>query len=306
MGELFPVDLTSLLKDALESDKREPDGKLHASSDLVGSLRHTQLRAIGAPTRPERIASQFRNMTGTLWHKYVENLLREKGIDVRTEVKLDEWMPKGWSGTADYIFFHPGYEAYVLGDLKTVKAESMFFISRGGAKEEHIWQTSLYFHSLVESGLPMLNGIGILYIPFFDSHITSPSPEPILQEIAPLPAEVVLERAQSRFEATELVKAGIERGEKLEALLAPEQERIHKLVWDGKKSILNVVLTPHWSAAYCDWEPPYCSCSTQGTTKIGHYDLEGEYHPRKGYEDETPLVVPTRKELNERRASSEA
>lgn len=302
MGELFPVNLPHLLKLGLEADQRPYDGKLHASSDLTGSLRHTQLRAIGAPTRPERSGARFRNMTGTLWHRYVENLLRDNGVEVETEVRLDEYLPSGWSGTADYIFFHPGYEAFVLGDLKTVKAESMFFVSRDGAKHEHIWQLSMYFHALVEKGLPMLNAVGVLYIPFFDTHITSPSPEPILHEVTPLDAETVLERAESRSKAVELLRAGLEQGEKLEDLLAPEQERTQKLVWDSKKSILNVVLVPHWSAAYCDWDEPFCGCSNQGQTKVGSYDLDGEYTPRKGYEDVQPSVAPTRKELNARRA----
>lgn len=306
MGELFPVDLPNLLTQAIEADKRPPDGKLHASSDLVGSLRHTQLRVVGAPTRPERTGSGFRNMTGTLWHKYVENLLRGNGVEVETEVKLDDSMPRGWSGTADYIFFHPGYEAYVLGDLKTVKAENMFFISRDGAKEEHIWQLSLYFHALVERGLPMLNAVGVLYIPFFDTHITSPSPQPLLQEVTPLPSEVVLERAESRFNAVREVFEGLDRGDKLEELLAPEQDRVQKKVWDGKKAIFNVLLVPHWSAAYCDWDAPLCNCRDQGTTKIGHYDLDGSYHPRKGYEDIAPTVEPTRKELNERTKAQRA
>lgn len=308
MGELFPVDLPSLLTQAIEDDKRPPDGKLHASSDLVGSLRHTQLRAIGAPERPQRIASGFRNMTGTLWHKYVETLLRDKyvskGGEVHTEVKLDEWMPEGWSGTADYIFYHPGYGAYVLGDLKTVKAESMFFVNRDGAKEEHIWQLSLYFWALVEKGLPMVGSVGVLYIPFFDTRVESKSPEPVLMEVSPLPSEVVLERAESRSKAVQAVKDGLGRGEKLEDLLAPEQEKVQKLVWDSKKAIFNVVCVPHWSAAFCDWDAPLCDCRNQGSTKIGHWTLGGQYVPRKGYEKLDPLVTPTEKEYSVR-ASNE-
>ena len=304
MGELFPVDLPLLLTQAIEDDKRPPDGKLHASSDLCGSLRHTQLRIIGAPTRTPRIASGFRNMTGTLWHKYVEGLLTTKDVQVETEVKLDEHLPPGWSGTADYVFYHPEYEAYVLGDLKTVKAESMFFVNRDGAKEEHIWQLSMYFHALVDKGLPMVNSVGILYIPFFDTRIESESPRPILHEVAPLPQEVVLERAVSRFKATQAVVDGLSRGEELEALLAPEQERVQKLFWDGKQSVFNVVLVPHWSAAFCDYDPPYCNCREQGTTKIGHWTLGGQFVPRKGYEDVDTLVQPTEKEYRARKAST--
>lgn len=304
MSDLFPIDLPHLLSQAIADDQRPPDGKLHASSDLVGSLRHTQLRVLGVPERPRRVASGYRNMTGTLWHKYIESILRDHSVSVETEVKLDEWMPEYWSGTADYIFFHPGYEAYVLGDLKTVKGESMFFVNRDGAKEEHIWQLSLYFWALVEKGLPMVGSMGILYIPFYDTRVESKSPEPVLQEVSPLPQEIVLERAESRSKAVRAVIDGLARGESLEDLLAPEQERVQKLIWDGKKSVFNVVCVPHWSAAFCDWDEPYCNCREQGTTKIGHYTLDGTYIPRKGeeYEGIVPTVEPTGKELSVRQA----
>lgn len=324
MGELFPVDLPQLFRDAIASDKREPDGKLHASSDLVGSVRHVQLRAIGAPQREASIASQIRLMTGTLWHRWLESLLHEAGIEVHTEVKLDEWMPEGWSGTADYVFKHPD-GTYSLGDLKTTRGEGIFFINRDGAKESHIWQLSAYFWALVNAGIPMVNEVGVFYVPMND--VSTGSPEPSLQAVKPLDEDTVRiemwERLKSvadlrnaiisegyYFDSNALLKEfdlpGSEPNAKLlgtlTELLAPEQERIQKLKWDSKNSVLNVVLVPHWSAAYCDWDAPLCDCRNQGNTKIGSYDLEGEYTPRRGYSDIAPTVEPTRKELNERKA----
>lgn len=326
MGELFPVDLTSLFTEAIAEDKRPPDGKLHASSDLTGSLRHVQLRALGVPAKPSSIASQIRLMTGTLWHRWLQELLVRKGIRVWTEIKLDEYLPDGWSGTADYVFYHPEYEAFVLGDLKTTKGESIFFVNRDGAKEEHIWQLSSYFHGLVAMGLPMVEQVGVLYLPMNDIS-SGDSPDPTLQEVKPLDESVVWKRMTERAFSVQRVREQIaaegyhvvgngpldisewnphkDNSKLLESLttfLAPEQERIQKLVWDGRKSIFNVVLTPHWSAAYCDWEPPICQCSLQGTTKIGQYDLDGTYTPRKGYEDTEITVTPSEKELNRRRA----
>lgn len=329
MGELIPVDLTSLFIEAIEADKRPPDGKLHASSDLVGSLRHTQLRAIGAPQRPANIASQIRLMTGTLWHRFLESLLHANGIEVHTEVKLDEWLPSGWSGTADYVFKHPEYDAYVLGDLKTTKGESMFFINRDGAKREHIWQLSAYFWALVDAGKPMLDSVGVLYVPMNDIS-SGDTPAPSWQEVTPIPRDVIHPVMEERSESVSTLRADIalegyrfdsnglleefrvpgwsENTKLLEWLgevLAPEQEREQKKVWDGKKSVYNVVLTPHWSAAYCDWDEPLCNCRNQGQTKIGEYNLDGDYTPRKGYENIEPVVSPTRKELNERRIAQE-
>jgi len=225
-------------------------------------------------------------------------------------------MPDMWGGTADYVFYHPEYEAFVLGDLKTTKGESLFFINRDGAKEEHIWQLSAYFHALVAMGLPMVEQVGVLYVPMNDISGKSESPAPSLQEIQPYPAEIVLERQESRSTAVrELINAITpdmyhDNFSGLTELLAPVQERVQKLVWDKSKSVFNVVLTPHWSAAYCDWGagssstgPDLCDCSQQGVTKIGEYDLEGEYSPRNSYEGVPPSVSPTQKELNVRRTS---
>jgi len=58
----------SLLNNTLRGDRRPPDGKLHPSGDLIGSLRHAQLRAAGAPTIESEIVSDTRLMTGTQWH----------------------------------------------------------------------------------------------------------------------------------------------------------------------------------------------------------------------------------------------
>src|SRR5437764_9270415 len=42
--------------------------------------------------------------------------------------------PEGWGGTADWIIYHPQYEAFVLGDLKTTTGEGIEVVSRS---EEH-------------------------------------------------------------------------------------------------------------------------------------------------------------------------
>src|SRR5689334_4455026 len=72
---------------------RPPDGKLHASSDLTGSLRHAQLRAAGAPERPRTITDEIVLMTGTLWHDLAHKALVAAGLAFMQEVKLDRWMP---------------------------------------------------------------------------------------------------------------------------------------------------------------------------------------------------------------------
>lgn len=75
------------------------------------------LTAAGAPRKPERLADQIVLMTGTLWHSWAHDALVSTGLPFMQEVKLDRWLPEGWSGTADWIFWHPEHEAFVLGNV---------------------------------------------------------------------------------------------------------------------------------------------------------------------------------------------
>lgn len=217
-------------------------------------------------------------------------------------------MPEGWSGTADWVFWHPEYEAFILGDLKTAKGESIYWINQRGAKEEHIWQLSAYYYALLNMGLPMVKGFGVMYWPMND--VEGETPVPTLEECEPLADDIVLGRMVDRWRQSkgfiginwndaQSVDWAFEEG------LAPEQEREQKLVWDKKRGIWNVNLVPHWSTRFCDWEPPYCNCSGQGNTKVGHYALDGSYIPRKGYEDCTPMVNPSARDLAYRKREYE-
>lgn len=305
MSALFPHDLPNVFLGEIKEQQRPPDGLLHASSDLTGSLRHVMLRAVGAPSKSRSIASGIRLMHGTLWHEWFHSILIKRGIPFFHELNLTPYMPEGWGGTADWVFWHPEYHAFILGDLKTTKGEGMFWINKAGAKDEHIWQLSAYFHALVAMGLPMVNGAGVMYWPMndtTDSDVIMPS----IQEVEPLPEEVVVGRMSERWAQVKQYKESLpwEGGEillrelgvsdsYLTDDLAPVQERIQKIVWSKPQGVFNVVLTPHWSARFCDYAAPLCTCSEPGTTKIGHYTLEGEFVTREGFEDVHPLVRPT-------------
>jgi hypothetical protein len=253
-------------------------------------------------------------MHDTLWHEWFHQTLIKRGIPFFHELNLTDHMPEGWSGTADWVFWHPEYHAFILGDLKTSKGEALFWINKDGAKDEHIWQLSAYYYALLAMGLPMVKGAGVMYWPMNDT----PDGDVILpsvQEIEPLPEEVVVGRMADRWaqtqkyvnstrrtsgiptyseNATVPVPKGLNITERLLTdELAPVQERIQKVVWSRPQGVFNVVLTPHWSARFCDFGPPLCTCSDQGTTKIGHYTLEGEFVSREGYEDVNPTVRPS-------------
>lgn len=52
------------------------------------------------------------------------------------------------------------------------------------------------------------------------------------------------------------------------------------------------------SDMYCPFPNELCNCREGGTTKIGHYTLDGWYVPRK-------LVAPTTKDYEKRRKAAE-
>lgn len=296
---MFPVDLLALFRSSLKDSVRPPDGLLHASMDLVGSLRHTQLRAAGAPTTESEFVREIRLMTGTMWHEWAHRQLVKAGVAFMQEVKLTPYLPPGWGGTADWVFWHPNYKAFVLGDLKTAKGEAMWWLNKDGAKTEHIWQLSAYWHALIEMGLPMVKGFGVLYWPM--NEVGDNVVLPTVQECDPLPRDVVEARMLERAAVTKQYVAAVSSQGYLNEHLAPTQERVQKVSWNKKQGVFDVRLVPHWSAAYCQFSPELCSCSTEGTNKIGHYNLDGQYVPRAGWEDEKPAVQPTSGDFTRRR-----
>lgn len=324
---LIPVDLVGILQKHLRQNKREPDGLLHCSGDLVGSLRHSMLRAAGAPTIDSDLVEDIVLQTGTFWHTYFGEILVAEGIPFMQEVQLAKYLPTGWSGRADWLFWSDEYKAFVLGDLKTTKGESLRFIRSEGAKTEHIWQLSAYFHALVEMGLPIVEAFAVLYIPKNRTSDKSERIEPILQECEILKREVVWEEMERRWALTSEYLRSLQftthrtlnfSTRELEPWfesyvtdqLAPVQEREQKMWWDAKAGIWNVKLVPHWSAAYCPYPTQLCDCSEQGTTKIGHYELlydeddgnfyASEYIPRRGYNEIESTVRPSDKEVQKR------
>lgn len=323
---MIPIDLQALIAQGLAADRREPDGLLHASSDLIGSLRHSQLRFVGAPELERNFVSDVRLMTGTLWHEYIHGLLQKAGMPFMEEIDLTPWMPEGWSGTADWLFFDPELEAFVLGDLKTSKGESMEWKEKNGMSQDHYYQLSAYWHALVEAGFPMVDEFFLMYLP-----ITAPkgnvNVEPVI--CTARPSTDVLELMAERWDAVYAYAStrddanltpsqyfslyGLGEydlttlGQVLDNdLLAPTQERVQKLFWkkDGMK--WEVKLVPHWSAAYCPFDNGLCDCSEQGETKIGEWVMTGDevqmdvyWVARKGY-DIAPEVRPDAKEIRYR------
>lgn len=310
---MIEYDVPALLRDHLRGENRPPDGLLHPSGDLIGSLRHSQLRAAGAPTIESDLTSDVRLMTGTMWHALFETLFRKKKKLVATEVSLDRYLPEGWSGTADWIAWSDKYRAFDLGDLKTIKGEGMAYVNRDGIKLEHMWQLSAYWYALENMGLPLVKRFCVLYLPMNVPQASDPV-EPRMHEGKPLDRELVLGTMADRWKATKRYLAGLDyqRAAAMSSSpapkfsydtsdLAPVQDRVQALRWSKQSGVFDVKLIPHWSAAFCPFPDELCDCSTQGQTKIGHYTLDGTYVPRKGYEEVAPTVEPTPAQLRSKR-----
>lgn len=300
MADLLPFDLTEVIHAELERDRRAPDGKLHPSSHLSGPLRHAQLDMAGAPQHRNSLVSEVTLMTGTLWHEWIGDSLKRLGIPAMQEVKLDPWLPQGWAGTADLVVWNPALKAWVLVDIKTTKGESLRFIHQKGAKEEHVLQTSSYWHALRKMGLPLAKTIGVYYLP--KNGVSGRDVYPLLVEFDPVPAKDLLKTMKGRGKSVTQYLDSLPKRDTPPAVddfdfwitpeLAPVEERQQKIMFDRSTGTHEVKLVPNWTTMFCPFPDELCDCSTQGTTKIGTYDYDGTYIPRTGYEDVVPTVQP--------------
>lgn len=305
---VLPWDLTEIIGAELAEGRRENDGLLHASSHLIGSLRHAQLDVVGAPRVESEIVSNVRMWTGTMWHSFIMKTLVKAGIPFMQEVNLTPWMPKGWGGTADLLVWVPnggkdGRGGFVLRDIKTTKGEAIKFRLLDGPSDEHIWQVSSYYHAAVRMGLPMIRECGIYYLPMNDTREKNDDVQPVELTFEPLPWAVLREQMESRTRRVEEYKSSLGAqasppttpGKTSWALplyltdaLEPEQERVLRAFFNRRDNKWELKLVPHWSAGFCPFPDELCSCSSQGTTKVGEWTSDGHYIPRAGFDVEPP------------------
>lgn len=245
-----------------------------------------------------------------MWHEWIHATLRRLGVPYMAEVNLNPWLPDGWGGTADAVVWNPELKAFVLCDFKTQKGEGMRYIARDGAKDEHIWQASAYWHALKKMGLPLAKAVAVYYLPKNNTRSKDDVVEPVLADFAPLPAKQLhgeMDRRNARTQEyledlakrdgpgpngggpSQSFQANVENW--LSPALAPVQQRQQRVYFDRKTETHELKLVPHWSAAFCPFPDELCDCSSQGTTKIGMFD-GGDYFPRPGYEDIEPEVFP--------------
>lgn len=302
---ILPFDLGEMFHQELLLNRRPNDWKLHASSHMTGSLRHAQLDVAGAPRRTNPLLSEITLMTGTMWHTWMHDTLRRLGVPYMAEVNLTPWLPEGWAGTADALVWNPDFKAYVLVDFKTTKGESLKFIRRDGAKKEHVAQASAYWHAAKKMGLPLAKVVSILYWPKNDTTNKNELIEPLLVDFPPLPARAMHADMKDRWGKVSeyVVSLGGEPGQEVPQstrplegwvtdALAPVQDREQRVYFDRASGMYDLKLMPHWSSMFCPYPLELCDCSTQGQTKLGFWDTDGEYISRPGYEEFVPTVFP--------------
>ena len=221
---------------------------------------------------------------GTLTHTDFERIFR--GKPVMLEVALRPWLPEGWTGTCDWIAWNADRKAFVLGDLKTTKAEGIPWIIKDGVKDSHQHQLSAYYYALRDMGIPLVRGYGVFYLPITQD-VREPV-QPTWQEATPLDEGYMRDLMRNRWIATEAYLLSIEADKKrspgplgkfLTDELAPVQERTIRVYWNSKAikakgketPAVEVKLVPDWSTSYCDFDRGLCDCSTQKPTKLGQW-----------------------------------
>lgn len=298
MSDLLPFDLTEVIHAELTNMRRSPDGMLHPSEHLSTPLRHAQLGMAGAPQDRRALVDEVTLMTGTMWHDWIGAVLKRLGIAAMMEVNLTPWLPPGWAGTADLVVWSPEHKAWILVDIKTAKGESISWIVKKGAKDDHILQTSTYWYALKKMGLPLVKRIIVFYLPKND--VRGGGVEPVLVDFEPVPERTLAALLKGRGKSITGYLESLE-GEPRDAedydywltdQLADPPAREQRVYFNRTSGRHDLKLVPHWSSAYCPYPNELCPCGTQGTEKIGEYDSDGTYYPRKGYEHIEPEVAP--------------
>lgn len=303
MSDLLPFDLGEVIHTELLRDNRPQDYLMHASSHIEGSLRHAQLDVADAPKRVRPVIDQIVLMTGTLWHEWLADAMKKLGMPVMSEVNMTPWLPKGWAGTADAFIWNPELKAFVLVDFKTTKGAGLRYRKFGGASESHIAQTSAYWHAARAMGIPLAKRIAVLYLPKDDAGGKDELIEPLLVDFDPLPKKALWAEMEKRWGnvSSYVTSLGGEPGHPVSVKslggyitdeLAPVQDRVQRVYFDKLTETYDLKLQPHPLAAYCQFPDDLCDCGSRPTNKIGMFDTDGEYLPRKGYENIEPTTFP--------------
>lgn len=259
---------------------------MHVSSHLVGPLRHVELSL--TQEQPERdLIETVRLTTGTIWHQILADELGQSRVIVVNETTLDDGLPQGWTGRADFNVYIPSllklYDEdarWRVIDFKTCRPEKIPYLIKEGIQEEHFWQASSYHMAFSNLGFDVDDEVSVYYLPLFKSGNPICNQSLLLSANAIDPSTLWATMCERRDSVEEFLVGKRE--------LSPIPERQQKLFKVGDDAF-DLKLVPHWSAKYCRYEG--CGCNTVGTTKIGSF-RNGVYRARDGYQTVSPEVFP--------------
>lgn len=304
--------LPSIIYQALLADKRAPTGKLHCSSHAWWPLRFTQLSQV-IDTDETDIGSLITMGIGTLTHEWLANYMEKNpavlGEDwelCATEWDLTPHLPDGWTGTADYVFVHRPTDMVVVSDLKTSKPEALAYLN-GQPKDSHWIQVSCYHAAIsrfyAAEGVSVHPDISICYMPKGKDSRQN-TIQPVVVSKAAIPA------AQVWANLTD-IKTAVDRyvieynktGELDNKCLAPMPLQSLKIGWNKTTANWDVVSRDGWEVEFIGAQFGEQLCPRGKALKVGHWNLNGSWVPRKGVfqPDYDSIPRPSQLEVEKRR-----
>lgn len=140
---------------------REPSGNLYAT-DIGEPIRHTQLRLAGAERKEQQFIDYVKMESGTLWHQYFEDKVL-RGLPIIKELRVDDYLPKNWTGRLDWLVWVAEAGKFDLIDYKT--KPTTYWVNKKGPDEKHQWQLSCYWHALNLAEYPLFDTFTLYYFP---------------------------------------------------------------------------------------------------------------------------------------------
>lgn len=275
----FP-DILEVITQGLDSGARPKDNLLHCSKHIWWPLRFSQLEMSGEHMEPPEFLDQINMLTGTLHHSWIqEHLKRSKDRWwelVATEIDLTPYLPEGWTGTADWVFYDKEADHCILGDYKTIKPEAVQYLT--GVKSDHLLQLSCYNLGLTMAGYNMAPELFVFYLPKNKVWTHSVAP----QQLSAKPIEYIRERMTTiRDEVLAYTTGQVA----LSRMPLPEL----KTSWNTKTGVFDVREVPNWMEAYtCPFNESLCPRTK--SRKLGHFDLNRKWTSRLNHK---PIGFPT-------------
>lgn len=244
------MNLVELLSSELQQHPRHT-GYLHCSTHLTDIDRHILMDYYEYPRKPTTYGDYTRVQTGTLWHDHLRGILDPTGDMM--EVPVTTGLPKGWTGTADLLWYD------TLVDIKTTTKDKMGYLSLPNSTpyEKYVWQISAYYHALENMGY-FLTEASILYIPIDGGEF-------ILKPVDILPKQMVWDRM---LDVSSMIA-------EFEGVLPAHPGYNYTLKTVKSRKVHELYQVPPYYAAWC----PFVDCPCGSMTKqiVASLSFSDEY-----------------------------